>query len=140
MRSRIHPSRRILCLFLVTLCFGCLAPTRFVLPVAASATLTVTTTADELNHDGDCSVREAIQAANLRNAVDACPPGTGHDLIDLPAGTYTLSLAGSGDNAGLTGDLDIVRDLTIRGSNPAATVFDGNQRDRVFDVVRAFIA
>ncbi len=26
-------------------------------------------------------------------------------------------------------------DLTIRGSNPTATVFDGNQRDRVFDVL-----
>ena len=36
---------------------------------------TVSTTNDELNADGDCSLREAIQAANTDTGVDACPAG-----------------------------------------------------------------
>lgn len=35
----------------------------------------VTTLKDELNGDGDCSLREAIQAANTNSAVDACLAG-----------------------------------------------------------------
>lgn len=80
------------------------------LPTAQAAQgateITVTTTDDELNHDGDCSLREAIQAANTDLAVDACPAGNGHDTIMLPAGTYTHTLAGFEDE-NLAGDLDI---------------------------------
>ena len=101
---------------------------------ASSTAISVTTTDDELNRDGDCSLREAIQATNQRVAVDACLPGTGNDLIDLRSATYTLSWAGSGDNAGLTGDLDITGNLTIRGPDARTTVLDGQQRDRVLDV------
>ena len=39
---------------------------------ASAATIAVTTTTDELNADGDCSLREAIRAANSNTAVDAC--------------------------------------------------------------------
>ena len=35
---------------------------------AAAATITVSTLADELNADGDCSLREAVQAANTNAA------------------------------------------------------------------------
>ena len=34
-------------------------------PLAHAATITVNTTTDELNTDGDCSLREAIRAARL---------------------------------------------------------------------------
>jgi CSLREA domain-containing protein len=54
-----------------------------------AAAITVNTTDDELNADGDCSLREAIVAANTDTAVDACPAGSGADTINLPAGTYT---------------------------------------------------
>jgi len=37
----------------------------------ALATITVDTTDDELNNDGDCSLREAIQAANTDSAIPA---------------------------------------------------------------------
>lgn len=40
--------------------------------VSANATINVNTTDDELNNDGDCSLREAIRAANTDTAVDAC--------------------------------------------------------------------
>jgi len=46
---------------------------------ARAAAITVTTTADELNTDGDCSLREAVAAANDDIGVDACTPGSGAD-------------------------------------------------------------
>lgn len=105
---------------------------------AAGATpqslIQVTTSADELNNDGDCSLREAIRAANLDVAVDACPAGSGADRINLPAGMYLLSIPGQDENAALTGDLDITADLTIVGEGKERTFVDANQIDRVFHV------
>ena len=54
----------------------------------AGATITVTTNVDNLTDNGDCTLREAIQAANTDAAVDACPPGNGADLILLAPGSY----------------------------------------------------
>jgi CSLREA domain-containing protein len=51
--------------------------------------LIVTTLEDELNNDGDCSLREAIEAANTNAPVDACPAGDGV-LID----TITFDVQG----------------------------------------------
>ena len=87
--------------------------------VQAQGTFTVNTTDDELNSDGDCSLREAIQAANTDSAVDACPAGSGGDTITLPAGTYTLAIAGMGEDNNATGDLDILNNVTINGQVPA---------------------
>ncbi len=104
-------------------------------PVAHAATITVTTAADELNNDGDCSLREAIQAANTDTAVDACPAGSGDDIITLPAGTYTLTLSGVGEDGNTTGDLDITDNLTINGAGAASTVIDGGGIDRVLHIL-----
>jgi CSLREA domain-containing protein len=88
-----------------------------------AASITVTTTADELNANGNCSLREAIQAANTDTAVDACPAGTGADTITVPAGTYNLSL----------GDLNAV-DVTINGTGAGSTIIKQNQAgERVFE-------
>ena len=54
----------------------------------ASATITVNTTADEQNNDGDCSLREAVESVNTGVAVDAC--GAATPPVMLPAGTYQL--------------------------------------------------
>lgn len=84
---------------------------------ARAATITPNTTADELDSDGNCSLREAIQAANTDSAVDACTAGSGADTIDVPAGTYALAIAGAGEDANATGDLDILPSvLTIGGA------------------------
>lgn len=100
--------------------------------------ITVNTTVDELNYDGDCSLREAIQAANTNTAVDACPAGSsGTDTIILPAGFYQLGIppdAEKEDNA-MTGDLDISQDLFIEGAGRDLSVIDGNEIDRVFHVL-----
>lgn len=39
------------------------------------ASIVVNTLEDELNSDGDCSLREAVTAANTNAAVDTCPAG-----------------------------------------------------------------
>src|SRR5688572_15264869 len=59
---------------------------------AFAATLTVNTTADESNIDGDCSLREAVATANGDAQVDGCVPAglLGNDTIAIPAGTYSL--------------------------------------------------
>ncbi len=93
-----------------------------------AASITVTTTNDELNSDGDCSLREAVRAANTNAAVDACTAGQNDqtDTITVPAGTYTLTLAGY-DNDAAGGDLDLrnntaVDDLVITGAGAATTI------------------
>ena len=102
-------------------------------PVYA-VTITVNTTEDELNEDGDCSLREAIQAANTDSAVDACVAGNGEDTINLSAGSYLLSIAGAEENENQSGDLDIKDDLIIIGEGVDESIVDGNGIDRVFQI------
>ncbi len=103
--------------------------------VSANATINVNTTDDELNNDGDCSLREAIRAANTDTAVDGCDKGNGSDRINVPFGTYTLSINGQGEDNTATGDLDILDDLTIIGAGMDKTIIDGGGIDRVFHLV-----
>ena len=58
--------------------------------------IVVNTLDDELNSDGDCSLREAVAAANLNAPVDACPAGDGIDTDTIKfevSGTILLSVA-----------------------------------------------
>ncbi|MCP4426345.1 MAG: CSLREA domain-containing protein, partial [Chloroflexi bacterium] len=119
----------------------------FATPARVQAkTITVTTTADNVNAlDGQCSLREAIIAANT-NAIGGitgeCPPGddTIADVIVLADGaTYTLSLPGTGEDASATGDLDILDDLPqidiqIIVENDGIAIIDANAIDRVLHV------
>ncbi|MGH7287540.1 MAG: choice-of-anchor Q domain-containing protein [Myxococcota bacterium] len=102
--------------------FECSAPTS---PKPTGRPLRVTTFEDELNSDGDCSLREAIQAANTDAAVDACAAGHGTDAIRLRAGSYVLSSAQQ---------LEITGDLTLEGAGAADTVIDAAQLGRVFHI------
>jgi CSLREA domain-containing protein len=98
-------------------------------PVTWAATIAVDEDADEVNSDGDCSLREALQAVNLNVAVDGCPAGsdTATDEIQVPAGTYTLMRAGDDfPETGFLGDLDITDntaavDLVIAGAGAGTT-------------------
>ncbi|MFO7540286.1 MAG: CSLREA domain-containing protein [Chloroflexota bacterium] len=82
-------------------------------------TIVVNTTADDLVVNGNCTLREAIIAANSDTAVDDCAAGSGHDVITLPPGIYTLTLAGAGEDGAQTGDLDLTADVTINGGGIA---------------------
>ena len=96
-------------------------------PPASAATFNVTKTADTADGlcDADCSLREAIIAANAL---------AGADTIVVPAGTYVLTRVGASEDAGATGDLDVTGDTTITGAGSATTIVDGNGTDRVFDI------
>jgi CSLREA domain-containing protein len=89
-------------------------------------------TADGSCDEADCSLREAIVAANA---------DPGFDVITVPAGTYVLRIPGREESAGATGDLDIADSLTVAGAGGAATtVIDGARLDRVFHVHSGAIA
>lgn len=96
--------------------------------VAHAATFTVTKTADTNDGtcDADCSLREAISAANAA--------GT-NDNVTLPAGTYTLTGA-AGDDVNASGDLDVTgaTTLAINGAGVGTTIIDGGNIEAVFDV------
>jgi CSLREA domain-containing protein len=100
----------------------------------APGTIVVTTTEDELNADGDCSLREAIFAANINDYVDACGFGSGDDIIVLPAGIYVLTIPGAGEDNNQTGDLDILDNLTLVGEGAKWTIIRGKGFDRILHI------
>jgi hypothetical protein len=57
---------------------------------AAATTYNITTFSDAAIVDGNCTLREALRAADGNVAVDACPAGTAADNIVLPTGTYNF--------------------------------------------------
>ncbi len=97
-------------------------------PAWAATTITVNTTTDENNIDGDCSLREAVIAANTDTQTDACPAGDGADTILFDLGqTATITLGSQ---------LPTITDasgLTIDGGSASITV-SGNDAVRVFEV------
>lgn len=86
---------------------------------AEAATITVNTLDDELNVDGDCSLREAIEAANADAAVDSCTAGNGDDTITVPAGTYTLSFGS---------ELTISSNVSLIGAGATSTIIQAAPR------------
>ncbi|HWW60019.1 MAG TPA: hypothetical protein VN181_01505, partial [Thermoanaerobaculia bacterium] len=81
---------------------------------------------------GDCSLREAIIAANANPGPD--------DIVLTGGQVYTLTIAGTGENAAATGDLDITDTVAIFtpfGSGQAtiqAGATPGSGIDRVFHI------
>ncbi|UCC59494.1 MAG: sortase [Dehalococcoidia bacterium] len=95
-----------------------------------AATITVDTADDEFIADGDCSLREAVQAANLNIGVDACTAGQADPIIDeiiLPSGTYTLTVGT---------DLVFFESVNIRGAGPSSSVIQATGVDgqRIFRI------
>jgi CSLREA domain-containing protein len=82
-----------------------------------ATTFPVTKTADTNGSctPGNCSLREAIGAANANPGADDVP---------VPAGTYLLTL----------GQLTVSDDLSIAGAGQTTTIIDGNASFRVFDI------
>ena len=74
---------------------------------------------------GLCTLRAAIQEANA---------SFNETVIILRAGTYRLTIPGSGEDKAASGDLDITSPLTIQGSAEASTIIEGGGLDRVFDI------
>ena len=81
-----------------------------------------------LSISGGCTLRAAIQEANAL---------IGDDIIEVPAGTYSLSVLGRYEDLGASGDLDVFNlegdngGLEIRGqgASPEDTIIQSNRRD-----------
>lgn len=101
------------------------------LPAGAGATtFTVTNAGDSAPGacDADCTLREAMIVANAT---------IGEDVIAVPPGSYSLSLAGAPEDAAASGDLDLTEGVEIRGTGatPGAVVIDASGLgDRILHV------
>jgi len=78
---------------------------------------------------------DPLNGISLRQAIITANEIEGHNTIVLDAGTYTLTLAGGGEDSAAKGDLDIVGELTIEGQGAGETIINGSGIDRVFDVL-----
>lgn len=137
LRARVHPFAL---LFLCVIAATCLA---LAAKDAGALTFPVNSTIDapdiEPVRDTICSSTLAGGACTLRAAIQEASAWQGDHVINLPAGTYTLTVEGSDEDAGATGDLDIALlnttdNLTITGDGSGVTVIDGDLLDRVLDL------
>ena len=55
-------------------------------------------------------------------------------------GTFTLTILPAGTDDASTGDLDIDGNVTIKGAGAGLTIIDGNNLDRVFDILGGTVA
>lgn len=100
----------------------------------SSATLQVDSTTDGLNAGaclnkltGQCTLREAIQEANSQAGA----------MIDIPAGTYTLTIPPAGGDDNTTGDLNVTAAMTLVGTGTTIITAGASQTagiDRVFHI------
>jgi hypothetical protein len=74
----------------------------------------------------DCSLREAVIAANATDA--------SHRIL-LSAGRYELEIAGTAENASATGDLDLATSIELVGPGATMTTIDGNGLDTVLQLL-----
>ncbi len=93
--------------------------------VLADVTLVVDTIIDDATAvacldavPNDCSLRGAITTAN---GILLPEPVT----VTVPSGDYLLTLVGAGEDANQTGDLDVLRSLTLEGALVLTTDVDG---------------
>src|SRR3972149_8183134 len=85
--------------------------------ITANATLVVDTATDEDMGNLNCSLREAIIAANMNAAYNGCSAGPGADTITF-ADNYTITLGS---------DLPtITSPITINGYGPANTIIQAS--------------
>jgi CSLREA domain-containing protein len=110
-----------------------------------NAIITVDDNSDSVDFDpgdGSCSTSSVPGPCTLRAAIQEANARPGGDIIELPAGTYTLSIAGAVENLAATGDLDITDSLTINGAGASSTIIQahatqGSGIDRVFHILGA---
>jgi hypothetical protein len=107
--------------------FASARPSNFsaLLVAPLAATITVNSTLQSPGASGDCTLGEAILAANANGPVDGCTPGTpgGFDTIMLPAGIYNLTTVNNTNpRVGPVGLPLILSDIIIQGADAATTI------------------
>ena len=126
-------------------------------PTAVAMTVAVNTTIDEFDTGGNCSLREAVALANGDLTERGCGT-TAATLINLGAGTYTLTRTGTENDGFLPvigapdnriNDLDVMSGVmvTITGAGSGSTILQagttaddgtgtvGNGIDRIFHIL-----
>jgi CSLREA domain-containing protein len=106
---------------------------------ADGATITVKSNLDEFGVAGNCTLREAIQAADTDTDGGGCHrrhTGTGSaDTIVLQGGAeYPISIPGGNEEDNATGDFDIGSKITIEVTGDGVAGIDANQLDRAIDI------
>jgi Ca2+-binding RTX toxin-like protein len=86
------------------------------------------------SNPGDGSADDGSGNVTLRAAIQEANALAGDDDIILPAGVVQLSISGTHEDAALTGDLDILSNVTITGAGAGVTFIDFNDLDRLFDI------
>ena len=100
------------------------------------ASFNVTSMLDAPDEDpGDGISDDGMGNSTLRSAIMEANALAGDDVITLGAGTFTLSINGTGEDAAAMGDLDITENVTIMGAGAGMTTIDANNIDRVFHVL-----
>ncbi len=79
--------------------------------------------------------KDATGHISLRSAIMAADAKGGSNTIKLPRGPFTLTIVGANEDASATGDLDISSNVTIMGAGAGKTIIDGNNLDRVIEVL-----
>lgn len=104
--------------------------------VTLAASFTVNSTADAVDASpGDGTCATAGGACTLRAAIQETNALLSPDTISLPAGVYTLSIPGAGEDAAATGDLDITDSVIVNGAGAGSTIIDGGDLDRVLHIL-----
>lgn len=104
-----------------------------------TTTITVTTTSDTADvNPGDGIVADSMSMVSLRAAIMEAGALAGDDTILLPAGDYSLSIGGTGEEFAASGDLDIFDTsgtLTILGAGADVTTINASAIERIFHVI-----
>ena len=93
------------------------------------ATFNVNSTADAVDSNpGDGVCATSAHVCSLRAAVmeGNATPSNFMVQINVPAGAYTLTIAGADEFQSATGDLNIRRAMTISGAGSSATIIQGS--------------
>ncbi len=102
------------------------------LPVsAAQAAATFNVTKQTDSNDGACTATKC----SLRDAVIASNAVAGPNVINLRGVDYKLTIPGVNEDAAATGDLDVLKSVTIKGVGPAESKIDATHIDRVFEML-----
>ncbi len=104
-------------LFAVPVCFLVLFSVN-----ALAIDFTVNTTSDSADSNpGDRECRTESGACSLRAAVQEANAVTGADVINIPTGLFQLVGDSINEDNALSGDLDVLDDLTVRGAGTELT-------------------
>lgn len=102
----------------------------------AATTFTVNSTTDAVDNNignGVCETATPSQCT-LRAAVQEANALAGTDTILIPAGTFSLTIAGISENAAATGDLDITSNINFSKTGAGTvTINSAFTNERLFD-------